>query len=631
MCGICGIIDYSQVQIGSHQVERMCSQIRHRGPDDSGIYSGQHVVLGSQRLSIIDVSQAGHMPMSNKHGTLTITFNGEIYNFQELRNQLIKLGYNFNSKTDTETLLYAFEEWGTACLDHCNGMFAFAIWDVRTKSLFCGRDRLGVKPFYYYHNGSQLIFCSEIHPLYQFFNFSYQDISPEALNHYLHFGHTIPEKRFVKQIQTLMPGHYLYFSANGLSTNKYWSLKINPNHSITFRDAQDLIVKNLEKATRLRLVCDVPFGCFLSGGIDSGLVTAFAAMSSSSPVHTFTASFADDNPENDERSLARLVSKRYNTIHTELIISASDLHSLPKIIHNFGEPFSDISAIPMLLLSMQARKYITVALSGDGGDEAFGGYQNVISAAIANDFLYWLPPPILTLLKMTGQLSTQFAGLNKLLRFLKRYGKNDIVEHYQSFHRFTEDFGSKLLAPTLRTEHANDFLKLMQSNYQFTNFAERHIFTDYSLRLPGDYLPKVDICSSLASLEVRSPFLDYNVVETAMQIPIHLKVLHYQQKHLLRTIAERHLPKELFSHPKRGFAPKNFSILSGIIDRFVNGDLGKSLLARSELINPAEVKVLLYQYSHNNLKFDLRLYTLLCLEIWCRLFIDKTLTSSDSL
>jgi len=575
MCGICGKLHYNSAPIENGLMERMCRSFACRGPDDEGIYiSGQanggsgrvQVAFGHRRLSIIDLSTAGHQPMSNETDTLWVTYNGEIYNFRELKSRLIKNGHRFKSDTDTEVILHLYEEAGTGAVQKFNGMFAFALWNSQKEQLWVCRDRLGIKPLVYYWDGKHFAFASEIKallcdPLIP------KELDFEALELYLAFSYIPAPHTIFKGIKKLEPGHFLVLKDEELTIEKYWD--IPPRNSLaeagkSFNDQRrifkDLLYRTLSQAVEKRLLADVPLGAFLSGGIDSSVIVALMSQHSSKPVQTFSIGFKEASLY-DETHYAREVAQLYNTDHHEFKLTHRDmLDVFPEVLSTFDEPFADSSAIPTYIVSRETRRHVTVALSGDGGDELFAGYRSYLGE-------YWyrryrMVPGFIrkglieALVRMVPD--SRDVRVLEYVRRLKKFirsTKGSFPERVLALKEiFSRDVRRKILS---RSDPADKDLPLQHIKGLLGRFAADRLncvlYADVKDSLPGDMLTKVDWMSMKNSLEVRVPFLDYQVVELAFQIPGALKLYRGETKYILKETFKDLLPKTLHHRPKAGF------------------------------------------------------------------------------
>ena len=392
MCGIAGKYNFrTNEPVSSNLVRRMTDVMAYRGPDDSGIYIDGPVGLGHRRLSIIDLSPSGHQPMSLPDRSLWITYNGEIYNFLSLRHDLEKKGVEFQSRCDTEVILHLYREYGTDCLDHLRGMFAFAIWNRNTRDLFLARDRIGKKPLFYFCDGHSLIFASEIKAILEDPAIS-RRLNYEALADYLKYQYVPDPKTIFQNIYKLKPGHFITCSSKGISTHEYWDVTFKENGHITIEEASDAILKVLSESVQLRMISDVPLGAFLSGGIDSSGIVALMSQAEDQPVTTCSIGF--DSKEYDEIEFARIVARRFGADHHEFTVKQKAEDILRDLAFHFDEPFADASAVPTYYVSKIARKRVTVALSGDGGDENFAGYTKYAIDDVENRLRRKVPSPI---------------------------------------------------------------------------------------------------------------------------------------------------------------------------------------------------------------------------------------------
>jgi asparagine synthase (glutamine-hydrolysing) len=558
MCGIVGIACQTPVYDRGWLVAG-CDALRHRGPDDAGMWwsSDGQVGLAHRRLAIIDLSPGGHQPMNDASGKLWITFNGEIYNYQELRRELECRGHCFRTASDTEVILEAYRTWDTDCLSHLNGMFAFGLYDSDRKHLFLARDRAGEKPLFYWHTPGKLVFASELKALMADPAFP-RKIDLRALEYYLAFGYVPGEMCILKGVRKLAQGHAMTYDleANKLNVWRYWQFPEPPQQSDASPDTlAEELEGLLEDSVRRCLVADVPVGILLSGGIDSSLVTAMAARVSSKRVKTFTISFPGHGPY-DEGPYASLVAKHFGTEHIELAAEPATVELLPELARQYDEPMADSSMVPTYLVSRLVRQHVTVALGGDGGDELFGGYPHyswVLQQDRARSFLpsffrrgigevaaRWLPPGLKGrnyLIGFAGDLSSSIAHINVYFDTTTRH---------------------RLLSPLGRTSRHPDHLpEAYKANLCFPGYTPLQQMTrvDFQTTMVDAYLVKVDRASMLASLEVRAPWLDYRVIEFALGcVPDGLKATRTECKILPRFLAKRLLPPTLDLRRKQGFS-----------------------------------------------------------------------------
>ncbi len=566
MCGICGYIDLLNRPVPVNRIRSMCAALAARGPDDAGVHLGEdhaagiHVGLGHRRLSIIDLSSAAHQPMANEDGTIWLTYNGEIYNYRELRRGLEARGHRFRSNSDTEVVIHLYEEEGVEAVKRLNGMFAFGLWDKNRERLWLCRDRMGINPLVYSWDGARLLFASEIKALLADPTVDKQ-LDREALALYLAFNYVPAPLTMFKEIRKLEPGCSLVLENGSLAASRYWSLPQSTGNTepVDINRLQRRLVDALSEAVAGCMLADVPVGAFLSGGLDSGIVVALMARASSRPVQTFTIGFADDGLF-DETGRARRVADMYGTEHHEFRIRQRDmLDVMPEVLGALDEPFADSSAIPTYLVSRETRRHVKVALSGDGGDELFAGYRSYLGE-------YWraryLMVPALLRESIVEPVIAALPDSRET-----RIG--EILRRAKKFFRSTRGpFDERLLAlkevcpaPTRQrllaggnngTDPALAWVRhlLGRSSGDAVN---RMLCTDLIDSLPGDMLTKVDLMSMANSLEVRVPMLDHRVVEVALRIPGGWKIRRGITKHILKETFEQLLPDGHTRLPKSGF------------------------------------------------------------------------------
>jgi asparagine synthase (glutamine-hydrolysing) len=604
----------------------MTVTLRHRGPDDEGVWANGPVGLGSRRLAIIDLSARARQPMSNEDGSLWITFNGEIYNFQELRAHLKAKGHAFRSDSDTETILHLYEEEGVGCLQRLRGMFAFAIWDAGHRTLFLARDRLGKKPLFYYHDGRVFVFASEPKAILQDPRVRAEP-DAEAIHHFLTYGYVPSPWSAFRGIRKLPPAHYLVVREGRVTTHRYWSLSYTPKRTGSEAALGEELIALLEEAVRLRLISDVPLGALLSGGIDSSTVVALMRRFTSGPVRTFSIGF--DNPQYDELAYARQVARRFETDHHELVVKPDAVAVLPRLVWHYNEPFADSSALPSFSLCEMARGFVTVALNGDGGDEAFIGYDRYVGAVLAG----WydrIPASIRrAVLRCVGVVprGVPKSPAYRLRRFAealaldprRRYGRwLTFFENSRKADLYTADFAARV--------GAVDSLALLEAAYEASDapgFLEATVHADVQLYLPDDLLVKMDIASMAHSLEVRSPFLDHRVVEFAASLPPSLKLRRVTQKYLLKKAMNGILPDPVVRRKKMGFGVPidqwfRHELRDMVYDLLLDGPARQRGYFR-----PDAVRRYLEEHVRGQASHHFRLWNLLMLELWHRTFIDQ--------
>ncbi|MDY6971976.1 MAG: asparagine synthase (glutamine-hydrolyzing) [Thermodesulfobacteriota bacterium] len=562
MCGICGIYSISGRKVDERLLNRMSNDLIHRGPDGEGIFVDAHVGLGHRRLSIIDL-ETGEQPMGNEDGSIQVVFNGEIYNFSELKKELKKKGHIFKTRSDTETIVHGYEEWGNDFVQRLRGMFAIALWDARKKKLVMVRDRVGKKPLYYFLDEDRLLFASELKALLEDQSIS-RDIDPAALDSYLSFGYVPSPLSIFKAVKKLPPAHVAVYGPDGFSLRQYWHLDME---SEILPDSEEELFEEMgalfDEAVNLRLISDVPLGAFLSGGIDSSAVVAcMAGLMKTEPVKTASIGFSDK--KFDELEYARIVASQYNTDHTEYVVEPKALEVLDDIVWHLDEPFADASAIPTYYVSKMARKKVTVALSGDGGDETFAGYiQRYYMNRVEDNIRRKIP---------------RFARENILGPIARIYPKADILPRPLRLRCFLNNLSSSFEKAYFR-DMSFYFLPEMKEKLYLPGFSsavegfrafsvlEEHFkknrnpdvttrvqYIDIKTYLSEDILVKVDRMSMAHSLEVRSPILDHKLMEFAGKLPSSFKLKGSESKYILKKINENRLPGSILYRKKQGFS-----------------------------------------------------------------------------
>ncbi len=541
---MCGIVGFNWED--KRKIEILASLLEHRGPEQEGFHVRDGVSIGHKRLCILDLSEKGRQPIYNEDGTICITYNGEVFNFESLRDTLEEAGHKFVSKTDTEVLIHAYEQWGTGLLEKINGQFAFCIFDRNENLFFLARDRLGIKPLYYYHNAGRFIFGSEMKVLLK--SDIKRQISEKALNHYLLFGYTPSGESILEGVQKLLPGSYLIYdlTAKKITENaRYWSLSFDGDASITEEQARREIAERLEQSVKAQLIADVPLGAFLSGGVDSSIIVALMRKYVKE-LNTFSVRF--DRPGYDESKYAKIVSDMFRTRHHEIEFNAESVRDLiEQLPYYYDEPFGDSSMIPTCLVCRVARKYVTVSLSGTGGDELFAGYPRYLQFGVLKK-LNRLPAPAKNI------LSFSVRTLNTLLR-------NDMLNKLQTFLGPKEqawEIYLKLFSYMFRSgdEQSRDLAEFghFAEHFKYENDVTNALSFETMEYLPECLLTKEDRASMAVSLEVRVPFLDHTFVEFAAKIPPHFKVRGLDKKHILKKAFCDILPHKILYRKKKGFA-----------------------------------------------------------------------------
>jgi len=550
MCGISGKVVFNGTVL-SADIQRMTDSLSHRGPDDDGIESFGSFGFGQRRLAIIDLSPKGHQPMSYDSKRYWITFNGEIYNYSELRSRLVSKGYRFHSQSDTEVILAMYAHYKEKCVQYFNGMFAFAIFDRKEQTLFAARDRLGKKPFKYFLSADVFIFASEIKALFTQPEVP-KVVDKDAISSYMYWGFVPSPKTGFKDIFKLPPGHYLTLKNKKLTIKQYWSVTVNPNSTLSIDESKETLRSLLESSVSLRMIADVPLGSFLSGGIDSCVVTGIMSKQSTQPVRTFTVGASRWGM--DERADAKLSSEFHHTEHTELEIKPKVTSDLIKTLVNaYDEPFGDSSAIPSYFVSQLARKHVTVALNGDGGDESFFAYSNHTTLAFINRMqALRLPASLLhTILRPFSDQALHHPLLQRILRVSHLLGQQPLDGYSLYARGYTNGIDMNDLWNDATNHLDTEIRSHLPTNSEDT--ISRVLTMDLSTILPDGLMTKMDIASMQWALEGRSPLLDYRVVEFAATLPLHFKLHNNETKWILKEACSDLIPPSIRNLPKRGF------------------------------------------------------------------------------
>ncbi len=617
MCGISGF-NFDDKEL----IKKMCTRIEHRGPDDYGYYTDKFASLGHRRLSIIDLSKKGKQPIFNEDKTICVVFNGEIYNYKDIKDELEKRGHTFSTNTDTEVIVHSYEEYKEDCVKLFRGMFAFCIYDRNEKKLFIARDRMGKKPIYYTDNAERFIFASELKAILCDNEFK-REINLESLHHYLTFGYVPTPLTILKGIKKLEPGHYLIFKDEEIHVEKYWDVNFNEIKSDE-KYYLSRLFEILKDSVNARLISDVQLGALLSGGIDSSVVVGLMANLTSN-VKTFSIGF--DEKDFDELKYAKIVSNHFNTDHKEFNVRVNLINDLPKIAWQLDEPFVDPSALPTYYVCNLARKHVKVVLSGDGGDELFAGYtrynnwdqdkairyykilpfflRNGISMA-SNLFYSKTGKPFFRKVKKVGDLS----NLNKEERWISKlniFNDEEKRELYKNYPEVPNSFSV-----------LNYHFKKCNSNI----FLNKMLYADMKTFLLDDCLVKVDRMSMLNSLEVRCPFLDTYVIDIATSIPSYLKIKNNVNKYILKKAFSNMLPREILERKKQGFDVPIKHWIKNELKDFVNTSLINDIKAR-DYFNSNYVKRIIDEHNSDRRDNSRRIWALLMFEIWNKMYIDN--------
>lgn len=633
MCGIYGVVNLKEQGEPSRDLAaRMGRVITHRGPDDEGCYFGKSIALGMRRLSIIDLA-GGHQPISNEEGTVWVVCNGEIYNFLELRKELIQKGHRFQTKSDTEVLVHLYEEDGPEFLKQLRGMFAIALWDVQRARLLLARDRLGKKPLYVRQEPHRLLFASEIKSILQDPEVP-RRLDRRALQGYLGLGYVPAPATLFEGIQKVLPGHYWLIEDGRLQVREYWDVRFD---QVEIRDEQEWLERVREKfleSVRIRLISDVPLGAFLSGGIDSSAVVAAMAQCTNQPIKTYSIGFEGPDRYYNELPYAKIVAEHFHTDHHEIMVRPRVAELIPKLIWHLDEPMADSAFITTYLVSRLARKSVTVILSGVGGDELFGGYRRYLGGAILRHYRRlpgfvrrsWLP----ALLARLPQ--DRSSGWKNNIRYASAFVKSaqlDSASRYMSYVMvFPPGVCARLLCGAwLETDGGyGSASEILGSYFQKASGADllhQNMYVDLKTSLPDDLLALTDKMSMAASIECRAPFLDQELVELTSRIPSDLKVRGLTMKHLLKKALEPWLPATILHRKKRGFGAPVGSWLRSDLDRLVQETLSVSQIKKRGLFEPNVVREIVADHQAQRSDHTDPLLALINLEIWCRIFLDN--------
>lgn len=638
MCGICGIAKTDNgAPVSRSLLSSMCATIVHRGPDDEGIFVQNNVGLGVRRLSIIDV-EGGHQPLSNEDGSVWVAHNGEIYNFPELREELITCGHTFKTRTDTETIVHSYEEWGEHCFQKFRGMFAFALWDDRTKRLLVGRDRMGIKPFYYTlieNKERTLVFGSElktilVHPDVK------RALEPKALDLYLTFEY-IPEPLSAFQnIYKLPAGTFLIYERGKIHIERYWDVNREQEgevstkpHGVSLASIEDELYERLKESVKVRLLSDVPLGAFLSGGIDSSAIVGLMHELGVSPIKTFSIGFEDATY--NELEHARRISQKFHTDHEEFILKPQALELTEKLIRHLDEPFGDFSIFPTYLVSKMARSHVKVILSGDGGDELFAGYEHYQAQKLSRlPLVSFLSKPMPAVLRKLPPSPKKKGLWNKLRRYAQGFEHPQDLRHFRWMMFLNQKEREDLYSKDFRHElggikpfHTIPPLDKLYPQLDRFDDISGELYLDLKSYLIDDILVKVDRMSMATSLETRVPLIDHKVVEYAFQIPGHLKLKGMTTKWIFKKTMERLLPPQNIYRSKEGFSIPIKHWLRNELKELMLHYLSESRIRDAGLFNFGPIKHKIDRHIQGRENYSHQLWALLVFEIWRENFLKS--------
>jgi len=627
MCGICGFVNSEKTEpFSSSLLSSMCHTIFHRGPDDEGIFIDKKIALGTRRLSIIDL-EGGHQPLANEDNSIWVAHNGEVYNFPELRKELKSLGHSFTTKTDTETLVHSYEEWGENFVNKLRGMFAFVIWDGRQEKLLLVRDRIGIKPLYYtLLKDKTLVFGSELkaviaHPRVK------RSLEPKALDLFLTLEYVPAPFSIFKDIYKLPAGCFLIYKNGEIKIKKYWDVepkedRIEKISRKTIPSLMDELFALLKESVKLRLISDVPLGAFLSGGIDSSTIVGLMRELGASPLKTFSIGFEDESY--NELQYARSIAKKFNTDHEEYIFQPKVLELTDKLINHLDEPFGDFSIFPTYFVSEAARSKVKVILSGDGGDELFGGYEHYQAQKISR---FALPPFLFkgfsSLVKNFPPSPKKKGFWNKLRRYSQGFEHAPELRHlrWMMFLSLKNKKGLYSEALAAKLEGINEIQKIEPFQKIFEDLSHfdpisGELYLDMKTYLPDDILVKVDRMSMATSLETRVPLLDHKIVEFIFQLPGNLKLQGLTSKWIFKKTMERLLPRENIFRSKEGFSIPIKHWLREELKDLLFDYLNEKRIKEEGLFNYDYIKKMKEAHLQRRENYSHQLWALLVFEIW---------------
>jgi len=628
MCGIAGIAGFRDDDL----VRRMCGAIAHRGPDDDGFLFDESVSIAMRRLSIIDLS-TGKQPITNEDGSVAVVFNGEIYNYRELRKLLLDRGHTLKTKSDTETLVHLWEDEGPAFLDRLNGMFAFALLDRKRRKLLLARDRMGIKPLAYRYESGRLWFASEIKCLLQDPSFS-TEIDPAALHEYLTYMYVPAPRSIFRCVRKLLPGWMLTWSPEeGIRESQYWDVPASNGAARAPRGEAALVDDVLERVSRsveMQMVSDVPVGAYLSGGLDSSLVVALMSRHSNGPVKTFSIGYGERAKRFNELEFASVVAKEFATDHHELVATPAVAELLPRITYHMDEPYANSSAIPTYLISQEAGKTVKVMLSGAGGDEIFAGYPRNIAVRWATAY-EMLPRPLRRAASAVLESVHESSEGKHLVRRLRQFARGSLLpesERYLSWVSFFDQeekaklYSAEFASRVAGYDAAAPFAAYLASRGS-EPFTDAMLYLDIKTWLPFNILEYQDKMSMMASIEARVPLLDHELVEYASTLPFPVKVRGLTGKYILKKAAERVLPHHIVHRKKQGFmVPIGIWVREDL--REMIGDLlSEATIRRRGILDPARVAHILAEHNAGRRDFSHHIWVLLMLEMWHQIFVDR--------
>lgn len=624
MCGIAGILNLDARPVSAAMVKRMSHALAHRGPDGEGVFLDGSIGLGHKRLAVIDLSSDAQQPMCNEDRSVWLTFNGEIYNFRELRRELEGRGHRFRSHTDSEVILHAYEEYDLEFLSHLSGMFAFALWDKRQQRLLLARDRLGIKPLFFAHTKNSLIFGSEIKSLLEHPDVP-RTLNRNALHDYLSLNYVVAPRTLFSGIMQLEPAHYLLSYADGRSREqRYWDVGFGVDASLTESQVLDCVRSHLERSVSSQLVSDVPVGVFLSGGVDSSAIAALMTHSNKSPIQTFSVGF--NEPTYSELNFARQMAQHIKSHHHEMIVAAEVVETLPKLVWHAEEPTADSSMLPLYHLARLARSEVKVVLSGEGGDEVFAGYETYRAPTVMGFYSrlpLWMRTHVLPrAVDLLPVSSSKVSFESKLRRFVRGAHLTSQAAHLTWRMIFSESEKSELYSPEFgfppNGHSTSDTFQPFLERVHDANLINQLLYVDLCGYLPNDMLVKADRMTMAHSLEARLPLLDHDLVEFMAQVPPKFKLRNgWGLKPLLRGAVKDLVPTPILRRGKQGFNVPKGLWMQGIMRDFVAARLLEpSAWGRLGLFRPEGVKRIVQDHWDGHSDNSHQIWSLMCLDLW---------------
>lgn len=623
MCGICGKLNFDiNNEVDKGLIKKMCDTLVHRGPDDEGYYINKNIGLGMRRLSIIDLN-TGHQPISNENQKIWIVFNGEVYNYRELKQDLIKKGHQFKTGSDTEAIIHLYEEYDVDCLKHLRGMFAFAIWDEVKSRLFLARDRVGKKPLIYTAANNSIIFASELKAVIQD-NSVKKEIDFDALDQYMSFQFVPAPYTIFKGINKLPPASYLLCEKGNIIVKRYWQLDFNSKIIMSEDEYAEGILRELEEAVKLRMISDVPLGALLSGGIDSSAVVAIMAKLSDKPIKTFSIGFEEE--EYSEIKYARIVAEQFKTEHHEFIVKPDIIEILPELSWFYDEPFADKSAVPSYYVAKEAGRHLKVVLNGDGGDEAFAGYgrydfgKNIASLLPSSLKVQLMRQTIKNYFKVSDKSKLTSKMIKKIALNQFPVSRSIIFPEFfngrEKYNLYTQN-----ARETLNNTISNKIDELLNGVEDIKEPIDSMINIDFNHYLSGDLLLKMDIASMANSLEARSPFLDHKLLEFSMNIPCSFKIKNGERKYILKRALSDILPDGILNRNKMGFSIPLIYWLRNELKGFAYQTILNDSDGIKQFFNLNYVKQLLDEHASGRKNHAHRIWSLIVFEMWYRRFM----------